>query len=202
MPMTPLQYCAQALMRLGAQPIASFEDASLEALVARMIYPMTRDALLASHPWSFAVSVTRLARFAPDSPSGSPSDSVSNFREYFDHAFALPPHFLRALSAGADGNAEGLDYRLDGGRLLTSADAVWLRAVLRPNEAVFPPWFDALLVARLAADFCLPLTESPTRAEMLLKAADHAFRQGRLIDSQQQPAKSLRRFPLVDGRRA
>lgn len=197
MAMTPLQYASQALLRLGAQTIASFEDATVEAHAARLIYGPARDALLASHPWSFATETMRLAplnpRFTALDEADSPDDGA--------RAFVLPAGVLRVMSAGRDANAEGLDYRLANGALLACADSLWLRAVMRVDEARFPAWFDAALILRLASELCLPLTESPTRAEMLAKAASDAVRQARLIDSQQQPTRGIQGFALSQGRR-
>ena len=43
MPLTAVELCSAALMKLGAQPIASLDDPSAEAAVARTLYPIVRD---------------------------------------------------------------------------------------------------------------------------------------------------------------
>jgi hypothetical protein len=53
---------------------------------------------------------------------------------------------------------------------------VTLTYVFRAEEAAFPAFFAAALVARLAAEFCLPLTESASRAEMLHRLAEGEMR--------------------------
>jgi hypothetical protein len=50
MALTAITLCASALIKIGAQPIASFEDGTAEGEVAKSLYPGVRDALLASHP--------------------------------------------------------------------------------------------------------------------------------------------------------
>jgi hypothetical protein len=50
MPLTAVELCSAALMKLGAQPIASLDDPSAEAAVARTLYPIVRDGLLVVHP--------------------------------------------------------------------------------------------------------------------------------------------------------
>jgi hypothetical protein len=55
-------------------------------------------------------------------------------------------------------------------------------------------------VARLAAEFCLPLTESQSRAEMLFRLAETELRGARLVDSQQDTPRAIEHFPLVDVR--
>ncbi len=188
MSLTPLALCSRALLRIGAQPIASLQEGTAEAEVAANLYPATRDALLSAHPWTFATGQSALPRL-----------SAVPHAEYA-HAFQLPPGFLRVLSAGTQGRGRGTPYRIQDGRLLADAEAVTITYVFRPEESAFPPFFAACLVARLAAEFCLPLTESASRAEVLFRLAESELRQARLIDSQQATPMALEGFPLVDVR--
>ena len=196
MPLTALALCARALLRIGAQPIASLDEGTAEAEVAANLYPAIRDALVTAHPWSFATALVPLARLS--------AVPAADFR----HAYALPPGFLRALSAGGGGpgsgsgggSGRGIAYRIHESRLLTDAEAVTLTCIFRPDESAFPAFFASALVARLAAEFCLPLTESASRAEMLFRLAETELRQARQIDSQQATPRAIEGFPLVDVR--
>ncbi|MGG5812468.1 hypothetical protein [Falsiroseomonas sp. CW058] len=188
MALTALALCSRALLRIGAQPVASLDEGTAEAEVAANLYPATRDALLSAHPWSFATGQAALARLAAVPHAD------------FGQAFQLPPGFLRALSAGGGGRGRGLPYRIHEDRLHADAQAVTLTYVFRPDESAFPPFFAACLVARLAAEFCLPLTESASRAEMLFRMAEQELRSARLVDSQQDTPRAIEGFPLVDAR--
>ena len=75
-----------------------------------------------------------------------------------------------------------------------------LTYVFRPDESAFPPFFAAALVARLAAEFCIPLTENASRYELLYRLAESELRAARLADSQQASARVLENFPLIDVR--
>lgn len=187
MSLTALALCSRALLRIGAQPVASLDEGTAEAEVAANLYPATRDALLSAHPWSFATGQARLPRLV--------AKPVADF----SHAFQLPSAFLRALSAG-EGRGQGIPYRIHEGRLHANAERVILTYIFRPDESTFPPFFAAALVARLAAEFCLPLTESASRAEMLFRLAETELRSARLIDSQQDTPRAIEGFPLVDVR--
>lgn len=188
MALNAIQLCARALIKLGAAPLAAFDEATVEATVARNLYPALRDALLAAHPWSFATAQAHLARLV--------APPVAEF----EVAHQLPADFLRALSAGADGAASGLSYRIVESRLHSDALEVTLTYIFRPPEGSFPPFFDWLLIARLAAEFCLPLTESTSRAEALAQLAEAEFRRAKLIDSQQGTAPALQDFTLIEAR--
>lgn len=127
MSLTPVELCAQALLKIGANRITSFAETTLEAEIAAHLYPTVRDALLSAHPWNFATSQQRLAQSAT-APLAD-----------FENAFDLPADCIRVLSAGTNDSGQGLTYRIQQRRLLTDADEVVLTYVMRPLEADFPP---------------------------------------------------------------
>ncbi|NUA99707.1 hypothetical protein GBZ48_10415, partial [Azospirillum melinis] len=98
------------------------------------------------------------------------------------------------------GRGRGLSYRIVGRTLLCDAGTVTLSYIGRPAEEEFPVFFDQALIARLAAEFCLPLTESSTRAELLAQQAESEFRRARQIDAQQDSQPGFEDFTLIDAR--
>ncbi|MEK7246755.1 MAG: hypothetical protein AAB223_12130 [Pseudomonadota bacterium] len=188
MAVSDIALCSRALIRIGATSVSSFADGSLEAEVAANLYPSVRDALLSAHPWSFATGQATLPRLA--------AEPIADFA----FAFQLPTDFLRALSAGPTGRGRGIFYRIAESRLHTDTDEVTLTYIFRPAESAFPPFFDQVLIARLSAEFCLPLTENAARAEVLFRLADAEFRRGKIIDSQQDSAPALEDFTLIEAR--
>ena len=188
MALSALALCSRALLKIGATTIASFDEGTAEAEVAANLYPSVRDALLSAYPWSFATAQTPLPRLAA-APAAD-----------FAHAFQLPPDFLRALSAGTGGQGRGAVYRITEHRLHSNTPEVVLTYVFRPNESVFPPFFDSALIARLAAEFCIPLTENTSRTELLFKLAEAEMRAARLTDAQQDTPSSFQDFSLISAR--
>jgi hypothetical protein len=188
MALTALELCSRALLRLGAQAIASLEEGTAEAEIAAGLYEGTRDALLSAHPWSFATAQSTLPRL-----QAVPS---ADFR----CAFQLPAGFLRALSAGGPGVGRGLAYRILEDRLHADAEQVTLTYLFRPDESAFPAFFAAALVARLSAEFCIPLTENTSRAQLLAAQAEAEGRAARRADSQQATTRALSSFPLIAAR--
>ncbi len=185
MALSSIELASRALIKIGATPIAGFEEGTAESLVASTLYPSTRDALLSAYPWSFATAQRNLVRLV-----GKP---VADF----EYAYQLPSDFLRALSAGEQRRGRGADYRIVENRLHTDAEGVVLTYIFRPNESSFPAFFDQSLIARLAAEFCLPVTESTSRAESLTRLAEDEFRRARLIDAQQDVPSRIEDFSLV-----
>ncbi|NFV80796.1 hypothetical protein [Magnetospirillum aberrantis] len=188
MALSAIALCSRALLKIGAATIASFEEGSAEAEVAANLYPSIRDALLSAHPWNFATGQISLPQLV--------TAPVADYA----YAYQLPADFLRALSAGIGGRGFGVSYRIAENRLHADVDNLVLTYVFRPEEVSFPPFFDQSLIARLAAEFCIPLTESTTRAEMLFRLAEDEFRRAKLADGQQDTPQALTDFPLVEVR--
>lgn len=188
MAISDIALCSRALLKLGHGTITAFDDGSAEAEVAGNLYPSVRDALLSAHPWNFATNQADLNRLT--------STPVADFA----YAFSLPAGFLRALSAGLAGAGRGLTYRIRGTYLFTDAETATLTYIFRPDEADFPPFFDAALIARLAAEFCMSITESTSRAEALVKQAEEELRRARLIDAQEDTPPAFEDFTLIDVR--
>jgi hypothetical protein len=90
-----------------------------------------------------------------------------------------------------------LRYRILEERLHCDAEQVVLAYVFRPDEAAFPPFFAAALATRLAAEFCIPLTEATSRAQLLFSQAEAELRAARHADSAQATPRAMRDFPLI-----
>jgi hypothetical protein len=52
-------------------------------------------------------------------------------------------------------------------------------------------------VARLSAEFCIPLTENTARAQLLAGQAEAELRAARRADSQQATTRAFGNFPLI-----
>ncbi|MGB1077165.1 MAG: hypothetical protein ACPG05_02575 [Bdellovibrionales bacterium] len=188
MALNDVALCSRALIRIGAQPITSFDDGTAESEIAGAIFAPIRDALLSAYAWSFASGQIALNQLM--------SDPVADYQ----NAFELPSDFLRAISAGAGGKGRGLNFRIAKSELHTDASEVVLSYIFRPAEEDFPPYFDAALIARLAAEFTIPLTESTTRAEAMFRLAEQEYARARQIDAQQDTPGRIERFTLIDAR--
>ncbi|TVQ35992.1 MAG: hypothetical protein EA356_06415 [Geminicoccaceae bacterium] len=169
--LTDLQLCNAALVKLGSTPISGFDDADAAAGIASTLYPLVADAVLTAHPWSFTLKRANLTAL-PDAPSAD-----------FRRRFALPADFLRALYI--DNRGASPRYAILGDALHSDADRVVLTYQCRTPESAFPPFFKTALTARLAAEFCIPLTENSSRAESLDRLAERELERAWIIDRSQ-----------------
>lgn len=188
--MSALSFCNQALIRLGADQITSFSEETAEAEVSLGLYETTLRYLLSAYPWSFATGYKSLGQLK-ERPLAD-----------FDYAYQLPTDFLRALSIGEQSqkNSHGGQYRIRGRAIYTNQSSCLLRYIFRPQEEALPAFFGEALIMRLATAFSLPLTESVTKADLLVKQAQSSYEQAKLIDAQQQTPLTFDDYTLIEVR--
>lgn len=188
MALNDIALCSRALIRLGAAPITSFNDGTAESEIAGALYGTLRDSILSSYPWTFATGQVELTRL-----------SETPVTDY-GYAFQLPNDFLRAISAGSSAQSQGARYRIVRDQLHTDYESIILTYIFRPDEAETPPFFDMVLISRLAAEFAIPVTESTSRAEAMYRMADKELAKARSVDAMQDTPNRMKDFTLIDVR--
>ena len=134
--------CNMALGKLGAERITSIDDSiSVPAQRCRLHYDQTRDSLLRSYFWRFALDRKTLAQ-----------DTTDPIFEW-DNQFILPTDYLRLRSIEEETGFSSRHRRhaIEGQRFLTNFSSVnmrYLRKVVDPTQ--FDPLFVEILVLRLA----------------------------------------------------
>lgn len=188
MALTNIEICSRALIRLGANPIAEFNDGSAESEVAYALYGSTKNALLSSYPWSFSTRQISLVQ-ANNSP-------IADFK----YAYNLPIDILRSISCGSGNRGRGIEFKILNGVLHTNYSDVILTYIAEIDEIDFPAFFTAALITKLAAEFSIPVTESTSRTEMLYNLAEKEIEKARLVDAQQDTPNRIENFNLIDVR--
>ena len=188
MALSDIGLCSRALVRIGASPISSFDDGTAEAEIAGSLFSSVRDSLLSAYPWTFATGQVALTKLS-EAPIAD-----------YQNAFQLPNDFLRAISIGSNDRGRGGRYRIYRGVLHSDLDEVTLTYIFRPEEEEFPSFFDMALISRLSAEFCIPVTESTSRAKTLFDVSAQEFARARQIDAQQDTPNHLENFTLIDVR--
>jgi hypothetical protein len=144
-----------ALGRIGANRINDLNDdteTSQEAILCRLFYAQTRDALQRSNLWRFARARETL----------SPNTVSPDFE--YSYAYDLPSDFLRMISIFEDNddgaNISRYTYSLEGKQLLSDEDSMEIRYIRQVTDpTVFDPLFVEVLVLQLALKLVMPLSQ-------------------------------------------
>lgn len=152
-----IEVCNLALARIGVSAfIETLQDPSAEAAVCRLLYPISRDAVLESYPWAFARKVAPLALLS----------GVE--RAPWLHAYALPADCLAPREIWSGARVQRADDRipfelqalpgLNGVALFTDreeAELIYTARVTQPG--LFTTLFSSALAWRLASDLAAAL---------------------------------------------
>ena len=191
---TDVSICSNALLRLGARPINSFDDAALpggvdRAMIARNLWPTVRDSVLRSHPWNCAIKRVVLSPEVAPPPFG------------FSHQFLLPGDWLRNHEINGV-RVDQVDFVVEGRRILIDEATIHLRYIWKNTDVT--TW-DGLLVAAaelaMAVAMAYPITQSDTREAQLYKILESTMQQARTVDGQDDSPQTFGSFEILNARR-
>lgn len=195
---TAISICSDALLMLGAKAISSFNDGTDESSVCDRLYPDIRDSALSEYHWSFSVKKVRLARLVTIPASvwryeyQMPGDRLANPRAVY--------------SSPNPGSPVQKDWELQGDRLLTNLNDVYIDYQYSVGEFAMPQYFVQLLKYKMAWHLAMPITEQSDRAAywqgVAVGGAGENGRGGYLrtamnIDGQGQPSRVIEDFSLI-----
>ncbi len=170
--LTKIDLCSMALLKLGEAPIQSLSDDAAAAQLARTLFDPITDALIASHPWCFAI---RQLDLVPDS----------------DGNFVIPNNVLRVLKSNGD---------IVGNKIIAPFDKITITACVRIDVDKYPSYFVSLVATKLAMEFCIPLSGDQTVFRMLTALYESELQSAKFIDSTTSPTAQIDKFSLIDTR--
>lgn len=190
---TDVSICSNALRRLGDEAITSLTDDSQRARLCNAFFADTRDTVLRSHPWNFAITRAKLSR-------------LTNPPAYeYNYQYALPtnPYCLRVLSMEYPDYVFKIENDATYGRvLLTDESTANILYIARVTNAVlFDAMFTDVLTAKLAVDLAYPVTGSAQLQAQMEKIYQQKLSEARSIDGQEGFIDDLESNTFTDFRR-
>lgn len=145
--------CNQALQLLGASSITTLTEGSVNANACNLIYEDTRDALIRSHPWKFAIKITQITANVTAPAFGRA------------RSFTLPDDYLAPLPPYPEDHDINLDWIREGDAIYTDdsspLDFRYVAQITDPDE--MDVLFRKALSATLALELAEQLTQSNTK---------------------------------------
>lgn len=187
-PETKFNICSMTLTLLGCEPISSFDDATTEAKLCKQNYDLFKRSLLAAYPWKFATRQEILGRLAEKPLFG------------FKYIYQLPNDWCRILSMNSESSSRSVEYKIMRGKIYSDAESLIAKFVYVVDEQDLPAYFVEVLVAKMASEFCIALTESASKAELFEKRFQLKFAQARNLDAQQDTCNAFADESLAEVR--
>jgi len=157
-----IDICNLALAKLGQGPISSFAQETVDAELCKQNYLTVRDAVLEDHNWSFATK-----RVILDQPKAIPPAFQ------FTQSFPVPNDLLRVVLVSQSGgtnfvNPQNAIYSVEGNNILANYAPIFVKYIARVESvSAYSPCFKEALICRLAAELCMPITNSREYAGQL-----------------------------------
>ncbi|MDR1337912.1 MAG: hypothetical protein LBJ73_02695 [Rickettsiales bacterium] len=170
--LTKIDLCAAALLKLGEQPIQSWNDNTASAQLSRTLFDPVVDTLIASHPWKFATKKFNLNKTA-------------------EGDFQIPSDVLRVLHCGG---------QVLGNKIISADETLSITALVRTPVENFPSYFISLAATKLAMEFCIPLAGDQTVFRMLVALYESELKSAKFIDSTISANAGVKEFSLISSR--
>ena len=191
---TEVSICSNALRRLGDDPITSLTDDTERARLCNAFYIPSRDQVLRSHPWNFAITRATLAKLS-DTPAYE-----------YSYQYALPndPYCLRVLEMQYKDYIFKIEHYASQGRvLLTNESTAKILYIARVTDtAQFDSMFVDVLTAKLAVDLAYPVTNSVKLQDQMQKLFQQKLSEARSVDGQEGFIDDLVSDTFTDFRKA
>lgn len=202
MALTSVQICANALVRLGATPITSFDDGTDVATFCQTIYNQKKKYVLSSYPWRFSFKFMQLSRQA-SSPTAQ-----------WDYQFTLPADRVQAgfpevYTENTVGAVPIRDFEIVGNVLMTDQDEIWVKYQYDVDESLWPEYFTELMINIMKVELAYLVTDNTQlyqelKLEVYGTPSEGGFgglvNQTRNLDSRDNPTTYITDFSLVGAR--
>ncbi len=187
---TQVGICNQALVFLGEKTIISLDDNTRQGELCSTFFDDTRDTLLRSHPWNFA-----LKRMALTLLTGTP------YGDEWDKQFLLPADCLRVLQTYPLNADYVIEHTEGGRRLLTNESEIGINFIFRNTDyGSYSPEFAQLLAARLAVLLAHTVTDKSGLVNQAMQWYQLSERMAKGIESQEGSPVIVNSNDLRDAR--
>lgn len=179
---TDIKIASNALLLLGHQPIASFDEPTAGAEVASNLYESSYKTLLTQYRWRFATKKAVAARLAQ-----SPLDD-------YTYMYQIPTDCLYLIST------DDRDYEIYGDKIYSNYSTLNIEYIYDVTPDKLPAYYVKMFEFFLASQFATPITGDLNKADMYYKMYEKQLRIAKYTDSSQRPNGVIESNPYVDVR--
>jgi hypothetical protein len=186
MAVTQVSICNLALIRCGAARISSISQDTKTAVALNAIWDMSRDIVMAAHPWNFAIKRDTLAPTATTPEYG------------YDYEYDLPSDCLRLLRE----EDSDVEYVVEDSKILSDESELIVSYIYRnENENSWSPGFANALAWYLVVQIGFTLTQQTKLVESAEKAYKLALAEARYVDASEGTPEPFETIDWVRSRR-
>tara|TARA_R110002020_G_scaffold146402_1_gene321025 strand:+ start:3318 stop:3935 length:618 start_codon:yes stop_codon:yes gene_type:complete len=189
MALSKIDICNQALVLIGANTIASFNDNTTESAVSNQLYESTLRQQLTRARWRFASKQAVLSKSTTD-----PLDR-------YDSSYAIPNDAILIHTCTVSDSV--ITYDRYGDFIFTNtstSDTVVCDYTFQPHENDLPPYFSQIIIFELASLFAGAIARNDQLSVLYQRRAIEQLRVARATESQTQTTRKLKSSLLIEVR--
>lgn len=183
---TDVSICSNALVMLGAAPIASFTEGTTSAKVASNLYADQKRSFLRAHPWNAAITRVQLAPLG-DAPAFG-----------WRSAFLLPNDCVRVLYVGF-GDID-IEHKVEGRKVLADTTGIDLSYITNLAVDLWDAHMVEAMTLKMAGAMCYAITKSASLTDAWMAAAERKIREAKTVDGQEGTPDGIDDSPLMSSR--
>jgi hypothetical protein len=184
---TEVSICSNALLMLGDDSIADFNEGTRRATLAANLWPDVRDDILRARPWTCARKIDLLA----------PDPTAPAFG--YSKRFLKPSDWLRTLQIGED--YQDVPWRDYDGYIHCDTNPLPIIYTYRnTNPAKYDSMLVRVLTLAMAAQLAYPITKSTTVETNRFNQFGDALRRAAAISGQDDGPEEAGAFDLLTAR--
>ena len=177
---TKFTIAAQALLKIGGNPISTFDGTDRQSVVVSNMYEDTKKSLLYTTFWNFATQKTQLAKL-------SETITDPNYR----YVYQLPGDYIRVKGIFDNTGSKHSDYSVEKNKIYANIEPLNLEYIQEKAESDFPPFFTEVLISKLAYEICEAVTGVGSIQDRLVQDYQRKLQQARVVDGQENPPRAF-----------
>ena len=208
---TQVDICNWGLALIGANPITSFADGSVEANLCQSLYPILQDDVLSARAWTFATTKTLWTSGVPPNPLPPtagwaylmPSDCLRIIRIFNPLPMAYGFQDNTSVPEAPDNQVSSVGFEVLERWAYTqfvgpTAWVKWIQRITDPMQ--YSPGFISALAQRIAMELAMPITNNPEIYQSMMKLYAAKIQDASSTEGQQGTAVRIRARTLASKR--
>jgi len=202
MSLTAVEICANALVRLGAQPIQSFTDGTDVATFCNTIYTQKKKYVLSSYPWRFSMKFIQLSR-------NTTAPAIKWTYQYTLPADRVQGGFPEVYTSSSVGARPIRAHEIVGNKLMTNESAIYVKYQYNVDESLWAEYFTELMINIMKVELAYLVTNNTQLYQELKLEVYGTPSEGgfgglvnitRFLDSRDNPNTYITDFSLTNAR--
>ena len=180
MAFTKIDIASMALIKVGGEPITSFDEGTRQSQVVSNLYDQVKQSLFFTTFWNFATEKVQLAKL---------SETITD--KSYEYVYQAPGDVMRIKGIIDSSGDLTRDYTYEQNKIYANINPLILVYIKEVSEANMPPFFTEALVSKLAYEINEGVNGIAGKGQRLAQEYERKLRFAKITDAQETPPQSI-----------